>query len=66
MKFEKIVQALRDGERVRRKSWQKQWRIKIDNFMRIVIFIEDSIDYKFKYYTLSLKDLEATDWEIIG
>jgi len=65
MKFEEIVKYLREGKHVRRKLWDRQERIKVHSLMRIVIFIENPFNYEFRYYTLSLDDLEADDWEVM-
>lgn len=63
MKFEEIFDILRKGRLIRRKSWHRQECVKIHGLMIIVKFVENPINFKFRYYTLSLDDLDATDWE---
>ena len=65
MRFEEVVMYLREGKHIRRKSWHRLERIKVHSLMRIAIFIENPINYEFRYYTLSLNDLEADDWEVM-
>ena len=60
MKFEEILEPLRNGKSVRRKCWAKDCLIEFNK--------EKELSYVGTVYTLSyvleLEDLNATDWEI--
>ena len=60
MKFEEILEPLRNGKKVRRRCWAE------DAFVEIRGDKELYFDRSFAYcrYVLRLEDLTATDWEI--
>lgn len=61
MKFEKIIPALKEGNKIKRKGWEKGQYIKIHDFFVVgKIVTEDNINY-----ALTVMDLEADDWEIV-
>ena len=60
MKFEEMLEPLKNGEKVRRKCWGE------DAIIEFRVDKELYFDRSFAYcrYVLRLEDLTATDWEI--
>ena len=59
MKFEEILEPLRNGKKVRRKCWGKGCVVEISKYEELCLG-----GTVFGRFTLDLKDLNATDWEI--
>lgn len=61
MKFEEVIPALREGKKIRRKSWGAK------NHNYIVVDKEDDliVDMVYGKFPFTLGDLIADDWEIV-
>lgn len=60
MNFEEALKALKEGEKVRRKSWIHICYLKLDSFG-----LEIYVDGKTIPYVLGYDDLNAQDWEVV-
>ncbi len=60
MKFEEVLPALREGEKIKRKIWYEDINYIILNENKEIISFKWGI-----YDALSIKDLLADDWEVI-
>lgn len=58
MKFEKVLPALREGKKIRRKSWNKRNYIVVEKDNLIV----DENDYAIPF---CIDDFSVDDWEIV-
>ena len=59
MKFEEILELLRNGKKVRRKCWGKGCFVEFSKYKELCLGGD-----VFSRFVLDLKDLNATDWEI--
>ena len=62
MKFEEILPALREGKKIRRKSWQEGEYLKIDG--EYLERKDRALLERRLFIDFSLTELLANDWEI--
>lgn len=65
MSFYDAMEAVSEGNKVRRASWPQEWWVGMEYLPMPVSECYVMLNGT-KYYTISAEDLETEDWEIYG